>query len=141
LLRHQTIEAAYIDVARNRKTIPHLFLNQLVHLILRNALDKCNDPFILRAAELFFRPQKLTVHNKSLIAADEENISGLSTQPLSPLVSMLGLPAAVGIDVLSEQNCGSYWDRSDRFDMALDLTAGRRGLSALGDVIARWVAH
>ena len=25
--------------------------------------------------------------------------------------------------------------------MALDLTAGRRGLAALGDVIARWVSH
>src|ERR1700693_3322303 len=34
-----------------------------------------------------------------------------------------------------------YWERSDSFDMALDLTAGRRGLAALGDVVARWVRH
>ena len=33
------------------------------------------------------------------------------------------------------------WERSDLFDMALDLTAGRRGLAALGDVIVRWVSH
>jgi hypothetical protein len=140
LLRHETIEAAYIDIARNRKRFPHLFINQLVHLILRNALEECTDPFVLRAAELFFRPQKLTVHNESLIAADEETISGLNTGPVSPLVSMLGLHTAT-IDVLSEENCSAYWERSDRFDMALDLTAGRRGLSALGDVIAHWVMH
>ena len=34
-----------------------------------------------------------------------------------------------------------YFERSDQFDMALDLTAGRRGLAALGDAIARWVRH
>jgi hypothetical protein len=34
-----------------------------------------------------------------------------------------------------------YWERSDRFDMALDLTAGRRGRAALGEVITRWLAH
>src|SRR5262249_13656571 len=34
-----------------------------------------------------------------------------------------------------------YWERSDLFDMALDLTAGRRGLDALGKVIEKWIAH
>ena len=48
---------------------------------------------------------------------------------------MLGLPAAGEIDVLNDDNAASYWERSDRFDMALDLTAGRRGLAALGEVI------
>ena len=54
---------------------------------------------------------------------------------------MLGLPAEAAIDVLNDDNAHDYWERSDRFDMALDLTAGRRGLAALGDVIARWVRH
>ena len=54
---------------------------------------------------------------------------------------MLGLPAEAAIDVLNEDNAQSYFERSDRFDMALDLTAGRRGLAALGEVTARWVAH
>jgi len=141
LVRHRTIEAAYLDIARSGKTFPHLFINQLVHLILRNALDECTDAFILRAAELFFRPQKLTIHNGSLLAADEETISGFGTGPVSPLVSMLGLPAASQIDVLDDHNSDSYWERSDRFDLALDLTVGRRGLSALGDAIARWVSR
>jgi hypothetical protein len=51
------------------------------------------------------------------------------------------LPAQAAIDVLNDDNAATYWERSDRFDMALDLTADRRGLEALGDVIARWVTH
>jgi hypothetical protein len=54
---------------------------------------------------------------------------------------MLGLPPEAAIDVLNDDNAPTYWDRSDRFDMALDLTAGRRGLAALGDVLARWIDH
>ena len=51
------------------------------------------------------------------------------------------LPAAAEIDVLNEDNAGAYWERSDLFHMALDLTAGRRGLAALGDGDERWIAH
>jgi Family of unknown function (DUF6352) len=116
-------------------------MNQLVHVILRNALDRCEDAFVLRAAELFFRPQKLTSHEESLIAADEETVAGISPQPVSPLVAMLGLPAAGEIDVLNDDNAETYWERSDLFDLALDLTAGRRGLKALGKAIEAWIAH
>jgi hypothetical protein len=142
LLRHRTIEAAYADLVRNGiGRTPPLFVNQLVHVILRNVLDGCEDAFMLRAGEMFFREQRLTLHEGALLAADEETIGGLGGEPLSPLVSMLGLPAAAAIDVLNEENAGSYWERSDRFDTALDLTAGRRGLAALGGVIRVWVRH
>jgi hypothetical protein len=142
LVGHKTVEAAYLDlVRRGVGNTPPLFINQLVHVILRNALDGCEDPYMVRAAELFFRPQRLTVHEGSLIAADEETVAGASAQPVSPLVSMLGLPAAADIDVLNDDNAQSYWERSDLFDLGLDLTAGRRGTAALGDVLARWVAH
>jgi hypothetical protein len=141
LLRHDTLEAAYLDIVRRALKFPHIFIGQVVRVILRNVLDGCDDAFVLRAAELFFRPQKLTLHEGSLVAADEEIVSGLGAKPLSPLVSMLGLPAAAEIDVLNDANADSYWERSDLFDMALDLTAGRRGLAALGDVIMRWVSH
>jgi len=142
LVGHKTVEAAYLDlVRRGVGQTPPLFINQLVHVILRNVLDRCEDVFMLRAAELFFRPQRLTVHDGSLIAADEEKVTGVSPQPASPLVAMLGLPAAGEIDVVNDGNAESYWERSDLFDMALDLTAGRRGLDALGKVIEQWIAH
>jgi hypothetical protein len=141
LLRHRTLEAAYLDLVRRALKFPPLFLNQLVHVILRNVLDNCGDAFALRAAELFFRPQRMALHEGSLIAADEETISGATSAPISPLVSMLGLPPEAAIDVLNESNAGAYWERSDRFDFALDLTAGRRGLAALGEVIVHWLRH
>jgi hypothetical protein len=141
LVRHATLEAAYLALVRQELKFPHLFLNQLVQVILRNALDGCEDAFILRAAELFFRSQKLSSYEGSLIAADEETASRLGTGTPSPLISLLGLRPAAEIDVLSETNACSYWERSDSFDMALDLTAGRRGLAALGEVVERWVRH
>ena len=142
LLRHKTLEAAYIDLMRRGvgKT-PPLFINQLVHLILRNALEDVADPHILRAAELFFRTQRVTLHDGSLIAADEETIAGGGEAPASPLVSMLGLPPDAAIEVLNDNNAGSYWERSDRFDMALDLSSGRAGLAALAKAMERWVGH
>lgn len=142
LTTHPTLEAAYLHLARKGfGGTPLLFVNQIVHAILRNVLDDCDDVYALRAAELFFRPQRLTIHEGSLIAADDETVAGTSASAASPLVSMLGLPAQAAIDVLNDDNAEQYWERSDRFDMALDLTAGRRGLAALGDVIARWIGH
>ncbi len=136
------MEAAYLDLVRGGVgETPPMFMNQLVHVILRNVMDGCGDAFALRAAEMLFRPQRLTVHDGSLIAADEETVAGASPQPVSPLVAMLGLPVAGEIEVLNDDNAATYWERSDLFDMALDLTAGRRGLAALGDVIERWIAH
>jgi hypothetical protein len=142
LVKHRTVEGAYLYLVRNGfGPTPVLFINQIVHAILRNMLDGCEDVYMLRAAEMLFRPQRLTTHEGSLIAADEETVAGTNSSVASPLVSMLGLPAQAAIDVLNDDNAETYWERSDRFDMALDLTAGRRGLAALGDVIARWVRH
>jgi hypothetical protein len=141
LIGHRTIEAAYLDIIRRGIKVPHLFLNQLVHVILRNALDGCDDAYVLRAAELFFHPQRMTLHEGSLIAADEETVAGKSDKPVSPLVSMLGIPAEAEIDVMNDDNAAHYFEHSDRFHMALDLTGGRQGLQALGTAIARWVGH
>jgi hypothetical protein len=140
LTRHRTLEAAYLDIVRSGTRIPHIFLNQLVHVILRNALDGA-DPFVLRAGELFFRTQRMTLHEGSLIAADEETIAGTSGSPASPLVSMLGIPAEAEIDVMSDDNAEHYFEHSDLFHVALDLTAGRRGLLALAEAMRRWIVH
>ena len=142
LLRHQTLEAAFVALARGGVgKVPPLFMNQLVHVILRNALNGVTNAQVLRAAELFFRTQRVTLHEGSLIAADEETIGGVNPAPVTPLVSMLGIPPEAEIDIINDDNAGSYWGRSDQFDMALDLTAGREGLDALAQVMQRWIAH
>lgn len=126
LLRHETLEAAYLELVRNGLGhTPPLFLSQLVHAILRNALDGCEDPFVVRAAELFFRVQRVALHQGALIVADEEAVAGGETE----------------LDVLTEDNAADYWRRSDWFDMALELSVGQRGPVALATVIAVWIRH
>jgi len=141
LTSHRTLEAAYLDIVRRGLRVPHLFLNQLVHVTLRNALDGCTDPYVLRAGELFFRAQRMTQHEGSLIAGDEETIAGTAGKPVSPLVSMLGIPAEAEVDILNDDNAAHYFEHSDRFHVALDLTGGRRGHEALATAMARWVRH
>lgn len=142
LLRHPTLEAAYLASVRSgANDLPPLFVNQLVHVILRNALDGCDDPFVLRAAELFFRTQRVLPHEHALLLGDEEVVGGRSPTPVLSLMSMLGATTDAVVEVLSEENAGAYWQRSDQFDMALDLTAGGRGPVALAQAMTRWVSH
>jgi hypothetical protein len=139
LAAHRTLEASYAALVRKDIRLPPMFIDQLTHVILRNALDRCEDAYVLRAAELFFRPQRLTLHDQALLAADQEYVDARGRA--SPLAAMLGSPEPPDIEVLSDANAARYWERSDCFDLALDLTAGRRGLAALGTVIAHWLKH
>jgi hypothetical protein len=139
LVGYRTLESAYLEIVRRNIRLPQVFIGQLIQVILRNALNDCDDAFVLRAAELFFRTQKLAVEGNSIIAWDEE--ASVDRRHQSPLFALLGLPAAVEADVLSDATADGYWERSDRFDTGLDLTAGQRGSAALGEVIARWISH
>jgi Family of unknown function (DUF6352) len=142
LLRHRTLEAAYLSLVRSgSNSLPPLFVNQLVHVILRNALDGCDDPFVLRAAELFFRPQRILPHEQLLLLGDEEVVGGRSPTPVLSLMSMLGATTDAQVDILGEANAATYWQRSDQFDMALDLTGGGRGPAAVADAMTRWISH
>jgi Family of unknown function (DUF6352) len=141
LVKHRNLEAAYLEIVRRNIKFPHVFMDQLVHAILRNALNDCDDAFTLRAAEMFFRPQKLVIGDGSLVAVDEETQASLERRPQSPLFELLGMPAAADVDPLNEATAASYWERSDRFDMALDFAAGQRGMAALGVAITRWLSH
>jgi hypothetical protein len=104
-------------------------------------LDSCEDPFVLRAAELFFRPQHIVPHENSLLLADDEIIDGPSSAPMPSLLSMLEATTSVKIDVLSERNATSYWQRSDQFDLAIDFTGGTRGPAALAEAMRLWTSH
>jgi hypothetical protein len=141
LVKHRTLEAAYFEMVRHNIRFPQILIGQLVQAILRNALDDCDDVFVLRAAETFFRSQKLMVQGDAVTAIDEETEALLGHPSPSPLVALLRLPAVSGFDMLDDTTAGSYRSRSDRFDMALDLTVGGRGLTALGCAITRWLAH
>jgi hypothetical protein len=138
-----TLEAAYLKLVRDGmgKT-PPMFVNQLVHAILRNAMDDVDDAFVLRAAEMFFRPQRLTVNDGALLLADEETVDGAKVDAhASPLVAMFGEQAAKDLDVLIGDNAEGYRGRSDAFDMVMDFGMGKPARAALGHAIEVWLRH
>lgn len=143
LLAARSVEAAYLDLVRTGlRGTPPIFLNQLVHLILRNALDGCDDPYVLRAGELFFRPQRVSLTEGRVLLADAEVIEAReSTNRASPLVAMLGKAPADDLDVLVDDNAWTYWSRSDAFTMALDLGTNPKSREGLAGAIAAWIGH
>lgn len=142
LLRHPTLEAAYLAlVGSGSIDLPPLFVSQLVHVILRNVLDGCEDPFVLRAGELFFRPQRITLREHALLLGDEEVMGGGNPTPVLSLMSMLGAATDTQVDILNEENADRYWERSDRFDMGLDLAGQRRARASLAQAMTRWISH
>lgn len=142
-----TLEKTYLMLFKAESvTLPALMLDHLVHAILRNVLADCDDPFALRAAELLFRTQKVTITDGAVLLADEETVEVTArTGGLGSLGRLLidsDTPThAATLDVLSAENAGHYWQRSDRFDTVLDLSFTRPGLDALCRVLERWVAH
>ena len=143
LLAAPTIEAAYLAIVRASKvTLPPLFLSQLVHVIARNMLDGERDPFILRAAELLFRPQRLTIKDGVMLLADEELVDGANVNDhTSPLVAVFGDAKARNLDVMGAENASHYFEHSDAHHAAIDFRHGQRARQALGEVISRWVGH
>lgn len=144
LLAVPSLEAAYLGLARGSvANTPPLFMNQLAQVVLRNALNGENDPFVLRAAELFYRVQRVTFHQGALLLADAETIEvHEQNRHASPLLSMLGGPAVTELEILEEKNADSYFDRSDAFDLVLNLgganSLARRGLAA---AMEAWIRH
>ncbi len=89
-------------------------------------MDEEDDAFVLRAAEMFFRPQRLTINDGALLLADEETVDGAKVDAhASPLVAMFGEQAAKDLDVLLGDNAEGYKARSDAFDMVLDFGMGK----------------
>ena len=147
LLAKPSIEAAYLDMIENGiEGIPPLFLDQLVHVQVRHLLRDCNDPIRIRAAELFFRTQKVSIQDGRVMLADEETVemhaSGQGFGSLGKLlVQAETKPANVDLDVLDETNAETYWRRSDRFDTVLDLGFTRPGLDGYCRVLEAWLKH
>ena len=147
LARAPSLEAAYVDFARNGAAgVPPIFLSQLAHLVLRNALDDCDDPYVLRAGELFYRAQKATLQNGALLLADAEVVEvqqeGAQSAHLSPLTALLdAVPEFGDLDVMDDENAWTYWSRSDAHTMIMNIGANAKARAGLARVIERWIGH
>jgi hypothetical protein len=146
LVSSPSLEALYTALARNGASdLPPIFLSQLCHLILRNALEGCDDPYTLRAAELFYRSQLAAVHEGSLLLADAEVIEAQQqTQHdlhSSPLTALLQPKPFAEMDVMDDENAWTYWSRSDAHAMVMNIGGNPKARAALCRVIERWIGH
>jgi hypothetical protein len=141
------LEAAWLRLYEQGVAgIPPLFLQMLTHLVVRSALEGIGDPFVLRAAECLFRPQRAGIHQGSTLLADEEVLEmKAAAGDLGPLGNLLveagAPPREIEIEVLTEANAPSYFARSDAHDVALDIVQDSAGQAALGRAIAIFIRH
>lgn len=142
-----TIEACYAGLfGADRVDVPPLFIAQLVHVILRNLLDGCDEPLRLRAAELFYRDQKVSIKDGQILLADQETVemhaSGGAYGGLGKLiVEAQGTLGRVELDVLDRANASLYWQRESRHDTVIGFNHGGAPLEEFSRVIEHWVAH
>lgn len=140
-----SIEAAYLGLFRpGAPGVPTMFVDHLAAAILRDLLEGGGDPFRARAAELFFRVQKATIREGSILLADEETVemlaAGQGFGSLGALVTQAGTALrSVDMDILTRENGAGYWARSDRHDFVLDFSFTRPGQDAFARVIELWV--
>jgi hypothetical protein len=146
LMAAPSLEAVYVALARKGGgDLPPIFLSQLCHLILRNALEGCEDPYTLRAAELFYRSQLAAVHDGTLLLADAEVIEAEQHAQhdihSSPLTAMLQPKAFGEMDIMDDENAWTYWSRSDAHAMVMNLGGNPKARAGLCSVIERWIGH
>jgi len=146
LVQAQTVEAAYMGLFKAPIDIPPLFIEQMVHVCLRNILDGSDDPLRLRAAEVFFREQKATIQEGHALLADHETVemhaAGSKYGSIGRLiVEAQGTLGKVDLDVLDRANAQIYWERESRHDTVISVTFGRPALDALARVIEDWIKH
>jgi hypothetical protein len=147
LIKAGTIEGAYLELVRSgRITIPPLFIDQMVHLIVRNMLQDATDPIRLRAGEILFRKQTVSTEGGRVLLADEE-IVGMHAKASRETGSggLLSAPGptmrTIELDVLGEHNKDIYWARSDRFDTVIDFRFDQPAPDAFARVVEGWLWH
>ncbi|WP_431855539.1 DUF6352 family protein [Azospirillum sp.] len=147
LLAAGTLEGCYLRLFREgARGVPGLFIDQLVHAILRGVLDETPSGLRARAGELFFRAQTVSLDDGRVRLADSETVAMHAATGgfgnLGRLVVEAGTaPRSVELDVLDERSHANYWGRDEKYDTVLDVTFGAAGLDALCRLLERWVAH
>ncbi|MEQ1515941.1 MAG: DUF6352 family protein [Usitatibacteraceae bacterium] len=147
LLDAVTLERFYSQLFRRETiTLPPMFIDLAAHAIIRGILDGCEDPYELRAGEMFFRRQRVSTEGGQVLAADAETIAHFSETGgfgnIGRLISQQGTPMrTMNMDVMSHENAQLYFLRESQHNYLLDLTHGRAGEEALARVLGRWITH
>lgn len=141
LIAAGTLEAAYLDLIRRPAHLPALFLDQMVHVILRNALDGETDPQVLRAGELLFRSARAVRRDGRLMLADAERLGAPADAHESPISALFQDAEVRAMPLLGPDTAEGYRARSDAYDLLLDFEAGGPGPKAFARVLEHWLRH
>jgi len=148
LLAASSLESFYMSLFRGDGVdVPPLFVMQLAQIFVRHILGEDAHPLEVRMGELFFRTQKITVLEDSIVmGADEEVIArnaqaGESGNIMDLLKGKSMLTRSADLDVLYEENATEYWARNEDFDFAVQLNFGHEPISHFCRVLEKWIKH
>jgi hypothetical protein len=146
LLAAPTLETFYFDLFREDVAVPPDFIHHTAQVILRGILDGAPDGLEARAAELFFRKQRVSVNDGAIMLADDATVdmhaTGAAFGSLGRLLQEGQMPLrTVELDVLDDKSAGRYFERDERHDTVINLNHGRPGCLAFTRVLERWMAH
>ena len=147
LLTAGTLEGAYLALFKSGSVdSPPLFIEQMVHVILRSLLEGTEDPLRVRAAELFFRDQKLNLQDSTILLADQETVEMHAAGNAYGSIGRLIVEAqtslkTIELDVLDKDNAHLYWKRESAYDTVISINHGRAAVEGLCRVIEAWIAH
>ena len=142
-----TLERFYLQLFRRGAiTLPPLFIDLAAQAIMRGILDGCEDPYALRAGEMFFRTQRVSTEGGQVLAADAESIALYAETGgfggIGRLIAQQGTALReMKLDVMSHENAQLYFLRESQHNYLLDLTHGRAGELALARLLGLWVTH
>ncbi len=161
LLSAGSLQACYGgQLHQGAVTLAPVFMDAMVQALLRQWLDGCDDAVELRAAEMLFRPQRITLHEGRVLAGDADTLQRLNADggfgAIGRLLAEARLPLRTQpLAVLNEHNQAAYRLDDERHRFVLDLTPTvttplahglgvpvmlkNSGLAALGRVLQRWV--
>jgi hypothetical protein len=148
LLAKPTLEASYVALFQGSGVdVAPVLVAQLTQVLLRHVLGPKATALEARAAEMLFRPQKVSVlEGGTVMAADHETVERHALSggfgSIGELLKQGGAPLrSVDLDVLSDDNADLYWPRSTFFNMVISLNHGQPALDALCSVLERWITH
>lgn len=146
LLAADSLEGFYSSLFRHDVAVPPQFVHHTAEVILRGILEDDRHGLRARAAEVFFRTQRVTVKDGAVMLADAETVNlhaedgGLGN--LGRMLMQVNAPLrSAELDILDEAAHEEYFQRDGRRDTVLQINPGVPGSLALCAVLERWVGH
>lgn len=162
VLQAGTLEQFYLDMLRRKDfSHPPVFVGMLLQTLARHILRDSHDALQARCAELWFRPQRLSLQDGQWLSVDAQALQTLQGDgglgELGRLLKESQAPLRPAqLRVLGPDTLATYWSHSAyRFvldlshetsqtlshGLTLHLAKARSGLTALSQVMAMWVQH